>query len=132
QSQASLSSTATGGVWSVGVGLSALVYLTKSDLLRTYVSPRIGFSRANATTVDVVTFVGQPPTTSASSAKTNTYSASGSVGAQYDLGRRFAVFGEIGFAFSDNETGTTLDNGRFDASGKTISLRSGAGVILFF
>ena len=57
------------------------------------------------------------------------------VGAQYALGRRFSVFGELGAGFARTETApTTISQGITIgvATSKRLSVHSGAGVVLYF
>ena len=58
---------------------------------------------------------------------------SGSFGAQYALGRRFSVFGEIGAGYTHVVTSPTIGGILVTSSvNNTFSTRSGAGVILYF
>ena len=101
-------------------GVSALFYLGPKEDLRTYVSPRFVFVSTGTTGSDE---------------ETDSYLVSGSFGAQYALGRRFAVFGEIGIEW-------TKSTSRFDSltpiAGTTtfrrtgVASRSGVGVVLYF
>lgn len=116
--------------WSVGFGLSALFYITHTDAFRMYVSPRFAYTRS--TSNNSATGAGGTQVVTSNQSVTATYSGSGSLGAQYSLHRRFAVFGELGFAYNDNESATSSDVFRVDTSGKTVGFRSGAGVIVFF
>src|SRR5262245_53312204 len=79
--------------WSVGIGAAGLIYFTSRDGLRTYVSPRFLYTHSGATVGTLVNSVG---TTSSGWS----YTTSGSYGAEYTLGRRFGVFGEIGLQYS--------------------------------
>jgi hypothetical protein len=107
----------------VGVGVSALFYVRKWDSLRAYVSPRFGYQRSS------FTFSGSP-----SAPSTNTYTGSGSVGAEYQLHRRFAVFAETGLAYSRaHSADTTLAPGvPLTTSSHTWGTRAGVGAILYF
>jgi hypothetical protein len=123
----------TSDATAVGIGVSGLFYLSSRDGLRTYVAPRVGYTRTRSTNdlggVALDLRETGPVTTVASS-----YGAAGSVGAQYTLGSRFAVFGELGVGYSRS--------GRPSSSAPLISddnvtststaVRSSAGVILFF
>jgi opacity protein-like surface antigen len=128
-----VSSLASSDTWSTGIGLSALWYFTSGDALRTYVSPRFAYSRATNTNSNTTT--SGSSTITGTNAVSATYAGSGSIGAQYSLHRRFAVFGELGITYTDVETETTSSNSPafvVDTTGKTISVRSGVGVIVFF
>jgi len=132
--------TTTSGGWQVGIGLSGLLYLSKGDALRTYVSPRFGYSRTSSTTdlgiyypiaySPVPPIAGGPTTTTTSS-----YAAAGSIGAQYELGKRFGVFGELGLSYSHSGDRSPSSISPFFQSDQTswsLGVRSGVGVILFF
>jgi autotransporter-like protein len=123
------STSTTTDSWQVSAGLSALFYLSKHDALRTYVSPRWAYTRVSSTpssTTGVQTGV-------VSGASGHTNFVSGSFGAQYALGDRFSVFGEIGLGFS--RTVSSPFAGSFatiDSRASSLGTRSGAGVILYF
>jgi hypothetical protein len=110
--------------WSTSAGVSGLFYMTPADALQTYVSPRFLYGRTNshsstAGTAGDVTVTG------------STYFASGSFGAEYLLGRRFAVFGEIGVGLT--RTNLTSDVGSIheDSHSTSIATRSGVGVVFY-
>jgi len=136
--------------FSIGAGLSGLFYLKRWDLLRTYVSPRFSYSYASNTS-------NRPSSTaiisSSSDATSKAYTTSGSFGAEYSLGRRFGVFGEIGLAYTSTTASsastlvTTLTTGGIfgpvttttttttvgsTSHSKSWAARSGAGVIVYF
>ncbi len=123
--------------WQVGVGASVLVYLSKGDALKTYVSPRYAYSRISTTIESTVSGVGIPvrvgPVSSTSQA--SNHAASGSFGAQYSVGSRFGVFGELGLSYTHSgemPAASLSATATSTGSNWTIGLRSGAGVILFF
>jgi Outer membrane protein beta-barrel domain len=109
---------------SFSVGVSALLYLREWDKLRTYVSPRYGFSRTSADT-DSIVIGGSSVHTS-----TTTHAFGGLFGAQYSLHRRFSVFGEVGINVSHG-TGTS-DSTSTTSTSNSISSRTGAGLIFYF
>jgi hypothetical protein len=132
--------------WATGFGLSALFYVARYDSLRTYVSPRFNYSRTSGST-------GLTGNDASSSSEGRLYSTSGSFGAEYDFGRHFAVFGEVGGNYSSSTTTTTLVESRTvfasggpagpitstttftvrtDSHSRQFSTRSGAGVIFYF
>jgi hypothetical protein len=108
-------------------GVSALFYLGPKQDLRTYVSPRFVFVSTD---------------TSGSDQETDSYLTSGSFGGQYWLGRRFAVFGELGIEWTKSTsrfdstpitTGTiTIPLGTTTLRRTGVSSRSGVGVVLYF
>jgi hypothetical protein len=111
------------------VGASGLFYIARWDALRTYLSPRSAYGRGTTTSFTSSTQAVSPQP---SVEFTNTsYLASGSFGAEYALGRRFAVFGEIGVAYTRLTT-TSAQPGAGNTTGYTVASRSGAGVIVFF
>ena len=100
----------------VGLGVSALVYLSHVDALRTYVSPRFAWSH-NSSDNSVSNFAS------------DTYSVSGSFGAQYRLSDRFGVYGEIGIQYSHSASDTIIIS---SATTHSWGTRSGVGAILYF
>ena len=132
--------------WAVGVGVSALFYLTRVDALRTYVTPRFAYSKTSSST-------NLPGNLATSSTDLSSYTTSASFGAQYALGRHFGVLGEIGVSYATTttrssvvETITTfVVNGpgapttRTDTTtvsselhARNFGSRSGVGVIFYF
>jgi len=104
--------------WSTGTGVSVLFYLPKSDNLRTYVGPRVGYTRSSSDTDSLAS-------------TSSGYSVAGMFGAQYSLGRRFSVFGEVGVGFSSQKSGSSSIT-TFDIRSHSVGTRTGAGVILYF
>lgn len=116
--------------WALGFGLSALIYTGKKDNLRTYFSPRFAYGRSS-------TDSDSSSSTSSSETTANSYTFSGSFGAQYSLSRRFSVYGEAGLLYSRNDatfkssallsgvtTGTTTSHG--------FGTRGAVGVVVYF
>jgi hypothetical protein len=88
----------------LGVAISGLFYVARKDSLRPYVSPRFTYSRTSVSgTTDNGTIIG--PTTTDS--VVSSYAGSLSFGAQYSLGRRFGVFGELGGSYARINTAST-------------------------
>ncbi len=106
------STSSTNDNTSYGVGVSALFYAGKWDSLHAYFSPRFGYAHSGT---DVSGSSGSTGTSTSS-----TYTFSGSFGAQYALGRRFAVFGEAGIAYSHL-------TGESSSSASTLASSSGTG-----
>jgi hypothetical protein len=115
--------------WQVGTGVSALFYLVKGEALRTYVSPRFTYLR-NSTTGTA--FASVPTIATAPTTVSSNYGVSGSVGAQYALAKRFSVFGEAGLAYTRSTVAPDSTTFRSESKSRTIGLRSGVGVILYF
>jgi hypothetical protein len=132
----------------VGVGISALIYLGRQDVLRMYVSPRFAYTHTSSSTNGVSTILPLSSETTGSA-----YSTSGSFGAQYALARRFGVFGEIGAGYSSSKatatsTLNTLTSGGFlgvpfttttstqivrsESRIRSWNVRTGVGVIFYF
>ena len=118
----------------IGVGLSALFYAARWDSLRAYISPRWSFSRASSTiTTSIPVIVRLPPQNSVSSTNTSTTnSVAGSLGAEYSLGRRFAVFGETGFGYTRQTTSIAASQFHNENHLRSWGTRTGVGLILRF
>jgi len=110
---------------SVGVGISLLYYLRQWDGLRTYVCPRFSYSRA---TSSVESLAGPGLITDLT---ISGYSGSGLFGAQYSLHRRFSVFAEVGFGFTDQTSSSSAGStARTDSIGW--GTRTGIGAAFYF
>jgi hypothetical protein len=123
----------------VGAGLSALIYLSRWDALRTYVSPRFSYSHASTSGTSVA---------SSSETTSKSYFTSGSFGVEYLFARHFGAFGEIGVGYTSttttaSTTSTPVLSSPFPISlppvttrsenhAKNWSTRSGVGVIFYF
>lgn len=133
----------------VGVAVSGLIYVSRWDALRAYVSPRFSYSRNSSSS----SLAPDPPLLGATTGSTTTvYGTSGSFGAQYALGRRFGLFGEVGLTYQRTSgtssstftvTTTTFVNGVLTTTtvprtsgstlrSNTVATRTAVGVILFF
>ena len=125
-----VTSTSSGDSWQVTTGVSALVYVHRRDALRMYVSPRFAYSRTSSTNTNAIAspFGG----TSTFESKIAQYSGAGSFGVQYSLSRTFSVFGEIGAAYTRSETSSSLTVTRGEATTRSITTRSGVGVVVYF
>jgi hypothetical protein len=118
--------TGSSDAFTIGTGVSALFYLQAWDDVRVYVSPRWTYSHGSSSS----SFSGLGPIED-SDDSTNTWSLGGSFGAQYGLGKRFGVFGEIGIAYSQSRLSdeTVID---FATKGSGFGSRAGVGVIVYF
>ncbi len=125
----STTNVTTTDTWSVGVGVSALFYISKHDALRTYLSPRWGYTQSSAdsssSNVPLLAVLSD----------THSQTVGGSFGAQYALSRRFNVYGEVGLSYSH----TTLPASnalemisRTEATASSLATRGGVGVVLYF
>jgi hypothetical protein len=123
-------SKSTSDFWQVSVGLSALVYLSRHDALRTYVSPRWAYIRDSSSTASGFSDLRNFASTASG------HLVAGSFGAQYALGRKFTAFGEVGLAFTRTVTTPNDRQSLFLIGGQDVShtfgTRSAAGVILYF
>lgn len=117
----------TGGVstttkfdsWALGGAVSALVYMGKPDTFRAYWSPRFAVNHQNS-----------------NSAGSNSYNVAGSFGAQYGLGNRFKVFGELGLNYGwaniDTTVTSTLGSSTSTSKNHAFGTRSAVGVAFNF
>lgn len=118
----------TSSATTVGVGVSGLFYVAGKDELQMYISPRFTYGRNSSSTESA-------PGGSRSENTSDNYSLAGSFGAQYALGKRFAVFGEVGvvYAWQTSSFSSTAANviGN-ESTGRSVSTRTAAGVIVYF
>jgi hypothetical protein len=125
-----INASSTSDLWQVTVGLGALVYLSKHDALRTYVSPRWAYTRMSNNTVSALSELRNFGSTASG------HVISGSFGGQYALGRRFGAFGEVGLSFTRTVTSPDQQSmGPFGNSrnvSRSFGTRSAAGVIWYF
>jgi len=129
--------------WQIGTGLSALFYLSRDAGFRTYLAPRMAYSKMNAS--------GAAPGSILSTTSDGwAYATSGSFGAQYAFHRHFGVFGEVGVSYTSSrtQTSTVQSTGvvgvggvvtsvnsvtfRSEIHSRSLGTRSGAGVIVYF
>jgi hypothetical protein len=107
------------------IGVNVLFSLARRDDLDIYVTPRFSWSHSSS---DIES------TTSPIDAETsgNAVAFGGGVGAQYRFGRRFGVFGEAGFIYTDlhSEGESTLSS--FESDGSSFALRTVVGVAIYF
>jgi hypothetical protein len=115
--------------WSIGTGVSALFYLKTEDRLRTYVSPRFIYSHTSASsdTSGLTTVPGQTPLDATQTG--DAWGGIGSFGAQYAVGDRFTVFGELGFGFTHSSTSRTATG--TSGSGNAWGTRGGVGIVYY-
>lgn len=107
---------------SLGTGVSALFFSSITDNLRTYVAPRFSYTRTH----------GEGDVTEST---TTSYSMAGMFGAHYLLGSRFAVFGELGFGYTRQDSTaitTIVSEIRTTSHGNGVGTRTGIGVVLYF
>jgi hypothetical protein len=120
----------------VGAGVSGLFYLWKRDALSAFVSPRYAYTRGSNTTT------GSGAVASVNETTSRSQFFSGSFGAEYALGRRFSVFGEIGLGYTrgtltsppvsgSQAPGVSASTGS-ESTNHNISTRSGVGVVFYF
>jgi hypothetical protein len=129
-SQATTTSTSTSST--VGPAISALIYLSKGEALRTYLSPRFTYARGTTTTELAGPLPNAVPTIQRdTTVSTNTYGGSGSIGAQYTPAKRFALFGEIGVDYSRRTNTPDTSVSRIETRSSNVGLRGGVGVVLY-
>lgn len=109
---------------STAVGVSALFYVRKWDNLRAYLSPRFGYQHQSVTTTGSL----------ANPTSLDQYSYAGSFGAEYQLHRRFAVFGEVGLMYNHTVTDnpSSFSGGSVSTTGHIWGTRAGVGAIVYF
>jgi opacity protein-like surface antigen len=112
-------------VSAVGVGASAIVYLSDVNKLRPYVSPRFTYARTRSSTEANGVSAG-------SSGSGKSYSGGAAFGAQYTLGERFSVFGEVGLGYADQRSSSDTSAFQSSTVSHTWSSRTGVGVVLYF
>jgi hypothetical protein len=111
--------------WGLGAGISALFYISKSDNLRTFISPGYSYSRGESTSSST----GLLPVVSEFTSSSSSFG--GSFGAEYVFSRRFSAFGEVGVAYTHVSSGSSPGFPlRFSSHG--FGTRTGAGFVLYF
>jgi hypothetical protein len=110
--------------FSTAVGVSALFYLGTTDRLRTYVSPRINYVR---TAIDY-----NLPFTPDFDRTLDGFQFAGSFGAQFAVGDRFGVFGEVGLAYSSSSTTIATTPTETETRMRSFGTRTTAGVTFYF
>jgi opacity protein-like surface antigen len=126
----------------VGAGVSGLFYLWKRESLGAFVSPRYAYTRGSNTTTATNTTIRSGAVAQVNDTTSRTHFFSGSFGAQYALGRRFSVFGEIGLGYthgnvasppsSSSQTPIVSVSTGSESKNHNVSTRSGAGVVFYF
>ena len=102
----------------LGAGTSVLFYLQSRDNLRTYVSSRFVYVRSHISSTS-------------GHSETSTKVVVGSFGAQYVLGERVSIFGELGLGFSRLTTTSTFTVPAA-SRGTLVRTRTGIGMVLYF
>jgi putative salt-induced outer membrane protein YdiY len=109
-----------------GTGVTGLFYLGSADALRLYAAPRFTYERQNTENRGNFTF----------ESAANVYALSGLFGAQYLLGDRFLVYGEVGVRFGYASSQNTVTGPTFstssDSFGHTWGSTGGVGIVLLF
>jgi hypothetical protein len=106
-------------VFTTTAAVSAIVYMSKPDTVRAYLSPRIGYQRDSSRPTDP---------SSPDSPATGTYIVGGSAGVEVLVQKRIAIFGETGAAYS--RSSTTF--GDTTSTLQTFGTRAGVGMIFYF
>lgn len=107
---------------------SGLVYAGHWDNLRTYFSPRLSYSWVS-TTLQGTTLQGSTSTVESTS---NSWTVAGSLGAQYSLGSRFAVFAEAGLQYGSQRSETPFLSSTNERTTWTFGSRTEIGATLYF
>jgi hypothetical protein len=116
-----------GDGWGIGTDLSVLFYVKKYDNVRTYVSPRLTYSRST-TTLQISS--GTPGTLPDVKSTSSSTGGAGVFGAQYSPNARFSVFGELGIGFSRRRTESSLGSPT-TIKGNSWGTTAGVGVIFY-
>jgi hypothetical protein len=115
-----------GSGWNIGTGVSAIFYVGTYDHLRTYISPRFTYGHASSTSSSSSLAT---VTTSELKTTTNAVGGAGSFGAQYALGDRFGIFGEVGFGVTHSDSKSSL--APTTGSGTVWGTRGSVGVVFY-
>ena len=109
-----------------GTGVTGLFYLTSADALRLYAGPRFTYERQSTEDRGFFTF----------ESAANVYTLTGLFGAQYLLGDRFLVYGEVGvrfgYATSENTVTGPTSSTSSDSFEHTWGSTGGVGIALLF
>ena len=105
------------------LGGSVLFYTGRWDNLQTYVAPRLSYTWSSSS-IDT--------SQNDFEASQNSWGLSGSFGAQYSLGSRFAVFAEAGLGFTSQTTETPSLTGDNERTSSTFGTRAAIGATLYF
>jgi hypothetical protein len=116
------STTNTTTILTTTVGVSGVFFVASHDSLRAYLSPRAAYIRRSSTYRTASSSLPEIENTSSG------YSAGGSVGAQYAIGRRFSAYGELGVAYEHHLYREHIS----DDVRHAIATRSAVGVIVYF
>jgi hypothetical protein len=108
---------------SFSLGGSVLFYTGRWDNLQTYVSPRVSYSWSSSS-ID-----GSGADLNSTS---DGWSLSGTFGAQYMLGTRFAVFAEAGLAYASQTAETPTSFGDNERTTWSFGTRTLIGATLYF
>jgi hypothetical protein len=105
------------------LGLSGLLYVKRWEGLRTYLSPRVVYTRGSAET--------RLPTT-VLERQMSGFAVAGSFGVQYSLADRFSVFGEAGVSHATTTLRSAPGLPASEASTRSVATRTVAGVTFVF
>ena len=111
------------GMCEARISESVLFYTGRWDNLQTYVTPRLSYSWSSSS------IEGSGSTLDATQ---DGWGLSGSFGAQYTLGTRFAVFAEAGLLYSSQTTETPSSFGNNERTSWTFGTRTAIGATLYF
>jgi hypothetical protein len=107
--------------WTLGAGVSALLYMRAVENVRPYFSPRIDYQRSSLE----ITALGIEQ-----SRASDAWGVAGSFGAEYRPNRKLGVFGEAGFGYSRLKT-APLSTFTVETVGHGWGTRAGVGVIFY-
>lgn len=109
----------TSDSWSIGTGISALFYVSSDDRVRTYVSPRFGYTRSSA----------DSDSSAVLESTSSSWQVAGSFGAEYTPTSKFGIFGEVGVAHNRATADTGLSGA--EVKNRSTGMRAGVGIIFY-
>ena len=106
---------------SISFGVSALFYTHRWDDLRLYVSPRLTYGHGSTSISNGIS----------TDSDLSSWGLAGSIGGQYALGSRFAVFAEAGMAYASQESQSSISLAP-DRTTWTLGSRTAIGGVIYF
>jgi hypothetical protein len=103
-------------------GVAALFSVREWDRVRAYAGPHFAYGRTNSNSESILDDVTELTAT--------TYQVDGLFGVQYTPHPRFAVFGELGFGYTNRETKS--DGATLVLESRSWGTHTGAGIIFYF
>jgi hypothetical protein len=120
------SGSASGSNRGFAVGIAVLFYVAQRESLSLYVTPQFSYGRSRSTSSSSQAGAGAQHGSSAA------YGFSGSFGAEHPISKRFGVFGEVGFTYSDQRSNTSASQFASSTTLRSLGTRGSVGTILHF